>query len=64
VFPANVKLEGKVIASANTLAYLASSTGMKEKYFITLTPCINVVKLLFFQSDSLDKKARVFVSPC
>jgi hypothetical protein len=27
-----------VIASANTLAYLASSTVMKEKCFIGLTP--------------------------
>jgi hypothetical protein len=38
VFPANVRLDWKVIASKNTLAYLASSTVMKEKSFITLTP--------------------------
>jgi hypothetical protein len=31
VFPANVRLDWKVIASTNTLAYLASSTVMKEK---------------------------------
>ncbi len=38
MFPANVRLDWKVIASTNTLAYLASSTVMKEKCFITLTP--------------------------
>jgi len=38
VLPANVRLDWKVIASANTLAYLASSTVTKEKCFITLTP--------------------------
>jgi hypothetical protein len=37
VFPANVTLDWKVIASTNTLAYLASSTVTKEKCFITLT---------------------------
>jgi hypothetical protein len=31
VFPANVRLDWKVSASTNTLAYLASSTVMKEK---------------------------------
>jgi hypothetical protein len=30
VFPANVGLDWKVIANTNTLAYLASSTVMKE----------------------------------
>ena len=29
----------------NTLAYLASSSAMKEKSFITLTPGINILKL-------------------
>ncbi len=38
VFPANVRLDWKVIASTNTLAYLPSSTVTKEKSFITLTP--------------------------
>ncbi len=38
VFPAIVRLDWKVIASTNTVAYLASSTVMKEKCFITLTP--------------------------
>jgi hypothetical protein len=45
VFPANVRLDWKVIASTNTLAYLASSTVMKGKCFITLTPGANVIKL-------------------
>ncbi len=44
VFPANVRLDRKVIASANTLAYLASSTVTKEKCFIALTPGVNVIK--------------------
>ncbi len=47
VFPANVRLDLKVSASTNTLAYLASSTVMKEKSFITLTPGATVVKLVF-----------------
>jgi len=38
VFPANVRLDWKVIASTNTLAYSASSTVTKEKCFKTLTP--------------------------
>ncbi len=38
VFPANARLDWKVIASTNTLAYLALSTVTKEKSFITLTP--------------------------
>ncbi len=38
VLPANVGLDWKVIASTNTLAYLASSTVTKEKSFIRLTP--------------------------
>ncbi len=38
MFPANVRLDWKVIASTNTLAYLASSTVLEEKCFITLTP--------------------------
>ncbi len=29
----------------NTLAYLASSSAMKEKSFLTLTPGVNVIKL-------------------
>ncbi len=35
VFPANVTLDWKMIASTNTLAYLALSTVTKEKCFIT-----------------------------
>jgi hypothetical protein len=38
VFPANVRLDWKMIASTNTLAYLASSTVTKEKCFIILAP--------------------------
>ena len=38
VFPANIRLDWKVIASTNTLAYLASPTVTKEKCFIILTP--------------------------
>ncbi len=45
VFPAIVRLDWKVIASTNTLAYLASPTVTKEKCFITLTPGANVIKL-------------------
>ena len=45
VFPANVRLDWKVIAITNTLAYLALSTVTKENYFITLTPGANVIKL-------------------
>jgi hypothetical protein len=47
VFPANVRLYWKVIASTKTLAYLASSTVTKEKCFITLTPGENIAKQLF-----------------
>jgi len=38
VLPANVRLDWKVIASPNTLAYWASSTVTQEKCFIKLTP--------------------------
>jgi hypothetical protein len=38
VFPANVRLDWKVIASTNALAFLASLTVMKENCFITLIP--------------------------
>jgi hypothetical protein len=38
VFPENVRLDWKVIASTNTLAYSASSTVTKEKSLKTLTP--------------------------
>jgi hypothetical protein len=36
VFPANVRLDWKGIASTNTLAYLASSTVMKKKMFYNI----------------------------
>jgi hypothetical protein len=42
VLPANVRLDWKVFAIANTLVYLASSSATKEKSFITLTPGIHV----------------------
>jgi hypothetical protein len=45
VFPANVMLDWKAIASENTLAYFASLTVTNEKCFITLTPGANVIKL-------------------
>jgi hypothetical protein len=51
MFPANVRLDWKVIASTNTLAYLASSTVTKEKSFIRLTPGVNVLKLFSFVTD-------------
>ncbi len=38
MFPANVRLGWKVIASTNTLAYLASSTATKEKMFYNIDP--------------------------
>ncbi len=47
VLPANVRLDWKVIAKYNTLAYLASASATKEKCFITLTPVANVIKLLW-----------------
>ncbi len=45
-FPANIRLDWKVIASINTLAYLGSSTVMKEKCLTTLTPGACVIKLI------------------
>ncbi len=54
-FPANVRQDRKVIASTNTLAYLASSIVTKEKCFITLTPGVNVIKLLLFVADDETK---------
>ncbi len=48
VLPAVVRLDWSVIGSANTLAYMASSTVRKEKCFITLTPGANVIKHFFF----------------
>ncbi len=38
VFPANVRLDWKVITSTNSLAYLVSSPVTKEKSFMFLTP--------------------------
>ncbi len=52
VFPANVRLDWKVIASTNTLAYLASTTGTKEKCFITLTPGAQILTFLSKQIRS------------
>jgi hypothetical protein len=42
---------GKRLPGTNTLAYLASSSAMKEKSFITLTPVVNVIKLFSFVTD-------------
>ncbi len=47
VLPANVRVDRKVIARTNTLAYLASSSAMKEKIFITLTPSVHFIKLFY-----------------
>ncbi len=37
----------------NTLAYLASSSAMKEKSFITLTPGGNPIKLFIIINDAI-----------
>jgi hypothetical protein len=42
---------GKGLPGINTLAYLASSSVMKKKGFITLTPGVNVMKLFSFAAD-------------
>ncbi len=47
----------------NTLAYWASSTVMKEKSFITLTPGINVIKLFSFVADDEAKESKVSSRP-
>ncbi len=54
VFPANVRLDWKVIASTNALAYLASATVMKEKCFITLTPGLSVINTFFVTNASAE----------
>jgi hypothetical protein len=51
VLPIIVRLDWKVIASTNTLAYLASLTVTKEKCLITLTPGANVIKLFFVTDE-------------
>ncbi len=60
VFPANVRLDWKVIASKNTLAYLASSTVMREKCSITLTLGLTLKEtfLIFTDSVRMNKLAR------
>ncbi len=57
VFPANVRLGCKVIASTNnTLAYLASSTVTKEKCFTTLTTGAKAKKT-FLDASSVPARA-------
>ena len=56
VFPANVRIDWKVVASTNTLAYLASSTVTKEKSFITLTPSVKVIRLFYSSLTSGQNK--------
>ncbi len=56
VLTANVRLDWKVIASTNILAYLASSLAMKEKSFMTLTPGDNVKKQTFSSSLKMPRK--------
>jgi hypothetical protein len=51
VSPANVRLDWKGFPRINALAYLASSSAMKEKSFITLNPGVNVIKLFSFVAD-------------
>jgi hypothetical protein len=60
VFPANIRLDWKVIVRKNTQAYLASSTVMREKCFITLTPGLTLIKtfLIFNDSVRMNKLAR------
>ncbi len=52
VLTANVRLDRKVIARTNTLAYLALSSALKEKSFITLTPGVHFIKTFFFIADN------------
>ena len=51
VFPPNVRLDWKVNASKNTLAYFASLLDTKTKRLMTLTPGVNVIKLFSFVAD-------------
>jgi hypothetical protein len=46
------------LPGANSLAYLASSSAVKKKSFITMAPGVYVVKLFSFQSQN---KARAFL---
>ena len=47
VFPPNVRLDWKVIASTNTLAYLASLTVTKEKKFYNIDTRSHYYKTFF-----------------
>ncbi len=44
-----------------TIAYLAASSAMKKKSFITLTPGVKVVKLCVFVAGKQAKYAKAFV---
>jgi hypothetical protein len=62
VFPANVRLGWKVIASTNkTLAYLASSTVTKEKCFTTLKQVQMLKKLFWLRHQFRQEQAIVFI---
>ena len=54
VLEANVRLDWKVIASTKTLSYLASSSAMKKKSFITLTSGVSLA-IFFFVTDAVTK---------
>ncbi len=58
VLTANVRLDWKVIASTNTLAYLASSLATKEKSFMALTPGDNVKKQTFSSLLTMPRKKQ------
>jgi hypothetical protein len=51
LLPANVRLDWKVIASANALAYLASSTLTKKNKFLELPPGVKCYKTFSFVAD-------------
>jgi hypothetical protein len=52
VFPPNVRLDWKVIASYKHSSLFGHSVRDEEKSFITLTPGVNVIKLI---TDAPDK---------
>ena len=51
VFPPNVRIDWKVIASYKCSSLFGLIISVKEKSFITLTPGVNVMKTFFFVTD-------------
>jgi hypothetical protein len=47
------------LPGTNTLAYLVSSSAMKEKRFITLTSGVNVMKLFMVESYDFNELERL-----